>query len=83
MQAYRSATDDLVGLLVGVHLADLPDLFFLNGPHLKGTNSVRASPAGHLAPDGCKFRPGEVHVSSGEPRTRFEFKYKVDEKHTK
>jgi hypothetical protein len=53
---------------------------------------VRASPAvegpqaeirRYLAPDGCKFRPGEAHVSSGEPRTLFEFKYKVDEKRTK
>jgi hypothetical protein len=51
--------------------------------------SVRASPAvegprteirRYLAPDGCKFRPGEAHVSSGEPRALFEFKLKVDEK---
>jgi hypothetical protein len=27
-----------------------------------------------LAPDGCKFRPGEAHVSSGEPRGIFELK---------
>jgi hypothetical protein len=37
----------------------------------------------YLAPDGCKFRPGEAHVSSGEPRIFFEFKHKVDEKRTK
>jgi hypothetical protein len=28
----------------------------------------------YLAPDGCKFRPGEAHVSSGESRRIFEFK---------
>jgi hypothetical protein len=52
-------------------------------------NLLRASPAvegpqakirHYLVPDGCKFRPGEAHVSSGEPRTFFEFKLKVDEK---
>jgi hypothetical protein len=50
---------------------------------------IRASPAvegpqaeirRYLAPDGCKFRPGEAHVYSGEPRALFEFKLKVDEK---
>jgi hypothetical protein len=41
---------------------------------------VRASPAPqaeircYLAPNGCKFRPGETYVSSGEPRGIFEFK---------
>jgi hypothetical protein len=33
-----------------------------------------------LVPDGYKFRSGEAHVFSGEPRTHFEFKLKVDEK---
>jgi hypothetical protein len=49
---------------------------------------VRASPAVegpqteircYLAPDECKFWPGEAHVSSGEFRTFFEFKVEVDE----
>jgi hypothetical protein len=40
---------------------------------------LRASPAveglqaeirRYLAPDGCKFRPGEAHVSSDEKRTK-------------
>jgi hypothetical protein len=48
---------------------------------------LRASPAvedpqaeirRYLASDGCKFRPGEAHVSNGEPRALFEFKLKVD-----
>jgi hypothetical protein len=47
---------------------------------------LRASPAvegpqaeiqRYLAPDGCKFRPGEAHVSSREPRTFFEFKVEL------
>jgi hypothetical protein len=55
-------------------------------------DALRASPAvegpqakirRYLAPDGCKFWPGEAHVFSGEPRTFFEFKHKVDEKRTK
>jgi hypothetical protein len=50
---------------------------------------VRASPAvegpqaeirRYLAPDGCKFRPGEAHIFSGELMALFEFKLKVDEK---
>jgi hypothetical protein len=50
--------------------------------------TLRASPAvegpqaeiwRYLAPDGCKFRPGEAHVSSGEPRAFFEFKLEVGE----
>jgi hypothetical protein len=54
-----------------------------------GVSNIRASPAvegpqteirRYLAPDGCKFRPWEAHVSSGEPRALFEFKFKVDEK---
>jgi hypothetical protein len=53
------------------------------------TKDVRASPAvegpqakirRYLAPDGCKFRSGEAHISSGEPMALFEFKLKVDEK---
>jgi hypothetical protein len=53
------------------------------------TYAIRASPAvegppaeirRYLASDGCKFRPGETHVFSGEPRAFFEFKVKVDEK---
>jgi hypothetical protein len=52
-------------------------------------NCIRASPAvegpqaeiqHYLASNGCKFRPGEAYVSSGEPRVLFEFKQKVDEK---
>jgi hypothetical protein len=50
---------------------------------------LRASPAvegpqakirRYLAPDGCKFRPGEAHVSSGEPRGIFEFKLNMTKK---
>jgi hypothetical protein len=33
----------------------------------------------YLAPDGYKFRPGEAHVSSREPRTFFEFKVELGE----
>jgi hypothetical protein len=49
---------------------------------------VRASPAvedpqaeirRYLAPDGCKFWPGEAHISSGESRAFFEFKLEVHE----
>jgi hypothetical protein len=59
---------------------------------MNGTNLLppfRASPAvegpqaeirRYLAPDGCKFRPGEAHVSSDKPGEIFKFKHKVDEK---
>jgi hypothetical protein len=55
----------------------------------KRFTNIRASPAvegpqaeiqRYLAPDGYKFRSGEAHISSGEPRALFEFKFKVDEK---
>jgi hypothetical protein len=55
--------------------------------HSKNAKLLRASPAvegpqaeirRYLAPDGCKFRPGEARVSSGEPRVFFEFKLKVN-----
>jgi hypothetical protein len=62
---------------------------FIRCNSMYNLENLRASPAiegpqaeirRYLAPDGCKFRPGEAHVSSGESRTLFEFKLKVDEK---
>jgi hypothetical protein len=67
-----------------------PDKILVWGARLaRLTLGFRASPAvegpqakirRYLVPNGCKFRPGEAHVSSGEPRTLFEFKLKVDKK---
>jgi hypothetical protein len=62
---------------------------FFSSPRICYEQFVRASPAVegpqaeirlYLALNGCKFWHGETHISSGEPRTHFEFKLKVDEK---
>jgi hypothetical protein len=57
-------------------------LLILSPLDLRASPSVEGPQAEiqrYLALDGCKFRSGKVHVSSGESRAFFEFKLKVGE----
>jgi hypothetical protein len=61
----------------------VPDPIYDHALGIRGSPAVEGPQAKirrYLASDGCKFRLGEAHVSSGEPRALFEFKLKVDEK---